>query len=174
MSQKHVSLKLSPVRLRLSAPNCPLRMREKELNSVKFLKEIDSSPSTGHILTLRSGNHRFEDRKDYRNFYIGDRVKVFFKDEWCLGKIVDKYFKKRHIEPYIMVKTDKKVEDDRAAYLNGFGIEASMANEFHTLFIKEKPPGKKIYRTNYKYKFNSNEEKILKKQDKEDEENWPF
>ena len=70
-------------------------MKEKEPDSViKFLKEIESNPSTGHILTLISGNHRFEDYKAYRNFNIGDRVKVFFKDEWHLGTIVDKYFKK--------------------------------------------------------------------------------
>jgi len=149
-------------------------MKEKEPDSVKFLKEIEGNPSTGHILTLISENHRFEDYEAYRNFNIGDRVKVFFKDEWHLGTIVDKYFKKKRIAPYVMVKTDKKVEEDPEAYLNGFGIEASMAKSFGIIFVNEKPPGKKIYYTNYKRKFNRTEEKILKKQDKEDAENWPF
>ncbi len=162
------------VRLPPSAQNCPLKMKEKELNLIEFLKEVNNNPSTGTIETLISGNHRFIDCKAYRNLNVGDRVKVFFKDEWQLGTVVNKYFKKERLAPYIMIKTDKKVEEDPGAYLNGFGIEAPVRNPFGVIFANEKAPGKKIYRTWYKCKFNRIEEKILKIRDKVWERNRPF
>jgi len=149
-------------------------MKEKEPNPIEFLKDVENNPSTGNILTLRSGNHRFEDHKAYRNFNVGKRVKIFFKDDWHLGTVVNKYFKKENTAPYIMVKTDKKVEEDPEAYLNGFGIEASVSNIFDTIFADEKSFETKIYWAYYRQKFNPEEEKILKKQDEEYEENCPF
>ena len=67
-----------------------------------------------------------------RNFLIGDRVKTYFKGKWYSGEVVDKYFKNDertwNKTPYIMVKTDEKVDDDPGAFLKGFGIEGKINN----------------------------------------------
>ena len=89
-----------------------------------------------------------QDMKIRRNFLIGDRVKTYFNKKWYTGEVVDKYFKKDvyHKAPYILVKTDEKVDDDPDAFLKGFGIEGKI-NNLRTIFEWENEEnwGDKMY-----------------------------
>ncbi|MBS3066173.1 hypothetical protein J4229_03965 [Candidatus Pacearchaeota archaeon] len=68
-----------------------------------------------------------------RNFNQGDRVKAYFKGGWVHGTIVKKYKKKEGKPPYILVRTDKKVDDDSDALLGGFGLEGKVGGPQRTI-----------------------------------------
>jgi hypothetical protein len=96
----------------------------------------------------------------YRNFNRGDRVKIYFKDEWYSGTVVAKYksgfmYPKKTIEwskkvfgfgeksycvnsaPQILVKTDLRVENSEG-YFNGFGLTGFV--DLHQLIAFEDEP----------------------------------
>lgn len=102
------------------------------------------------------------DMKVERNFLIDDRVKTYFNKKWYTGKVVDKYFKKEmhHKTPYILIKTDEKVDDDPEAYLKGFGIEGKI-NNLRTIFEYENEEiwGDSIYHEEITWEMNKEEKK---------------
>jgi|GEM_PF-2881741 len=99
-----------------------------------------------------------------RNFLIGDRVKTYFKGKWYAGEVVGKYFKKDrgtwNKVPYILVKTDEKVDDDPTAFLKGFGIEDKI-NNLRNIFEweNEKIMGDTIYHEEITWEKNKEEKR---------------
>jgi hypothetical protein len=80
--------------------------------------------------------HKNIDHKVERNFLIHDRVKAYFKGKWYSGEVIDKHFKEKmdcNKVPYILIKTDEKVDDESDALLNGFGLEGKI-NNLRTIF----------------------------------------
>jgi len=65
-----------------------------------------------------------------RNFLIGNRVKAYFNGRWYPGEIVKRYFEEgqRDKAPYILVKTDEKVDNEPDSLLDGFGLKGKINN----------------------------------------------
>ena len=100
-----------------------------------------------------------------RNFNQGDRVKAYFKGEWFMGTIVKKYKKKEGGPPYILIRTDKRVDDDSDALLGGFGLEGKVGGP-RTIFEHEPLGGDEIYKRTYT--------REMTPEEKEEEDNSPF
>ena len=100
-----------------------------------------------------------------RNFNNGDRVKAYFKGEWFMGTIVKKYKKKEGGPPYILIRTDKRVDDDSDALLGGFGLEGRVGGP-NNIFEHEHIGGDEIYKRTYTREMTDRE--------KEEEDNSPF
>ncbi len=102
------------------------------------------------------------DHKVQRNFLIGDRVKTYFKGKWYSGEVVDKSFKNDgktwNKAPYIIIKTDEKVDDDPDAFLRGFGIEGKI-NNLRNIFEweNEETWGDKMYHEEITWEMNEEE-----------------
>ena len=101
-----------------------------------------------------------------RNFEVGDRVQAYFKGEWVHGTVVEKYKKREEDTPYILIRTDKMVDDEPDALLGGFGLE-SIAWSPRTIFEHEQPfRGDEIYSRTF--------EREMTDEEKKDEDNLPF
>ena len=92
---------------------------------IYFMK---SEKKRGIIIDLTKSEKyygKIVERYASKNFNVGDRVKSYYNKEWFLGTVVDKYKKVDRFTkaPYILIKTDKKVESDPDAFLGGFGLE---------------------------------------------------
>jgi len=56
-----------------------------------------------------------------RNFNVGNSVKTYFKKRFYSGEVIKKYFEEGFfgIEPFLLIKTDEKVDNESDALLNG-------------------------------------------------------
>lgn len=117
-----------------------------------------------------------------RNFRLGDRVKTFFKGKLVEGTIVEKTIAQSSIRyadiPYVMIKTDKKIDDSPDAYLNGHGLRSPVSQGRDTIyFIHENVPnGDEIYSKRVEFKMSREEIDEMKKdwEEIELEESLPF
>ncbi|MBT4376913.1 hypothetical protein HOD29_06070 [archaeon] len=100
-----------------------------------------------------------------RNFNVGDRVKSYFKKEWFAGEVVDKYKKDFSEAPYILVKTDKRIDDEQDSFLEGFGLEGKVDN-LRTIFEDEPDFGDEMYDKTYL--------RDMTEEEKYEDENLPF
>lgn len=82
-----------------------------------------------------------------RNFNVGNRVNLYYKGKFFTGTIVKKEKIKPISEPYLYIKTDKKVGKDCELY-NGYGLKGPAYSRDPLFFIWEKlPEGNEIFRT---------------------------
>jgi hypothetical protein len=67
-----------------------------------------------------------------RNFNLGDRVNVYFKEKFYSGKVVNKTFRDGFFgrQPYLFIKTDEKVDEDKDALFEGYGIRVGQMEKF--------------------------------------------
>lgn len=78
-----------------------------------------------------------------RNFNLGDRVNVYFKDKFYNGKVVKKWLDNNGFvgtEPWLLIKTDKKVDNESDALLNGYGLQGPADGKDPTYFSDEPLP----------------------------------
>ena len=85
-----------------------------------------------------------------RNFNIGVRVNTYFKGEFYSGEVIKKWIDDNGVvgkEPWLLIKTDKKVDEENDALLNGHGLQGPAYGKDSTYFEDEPLPlGSKIYR----------------------------
>jgi hypothetical protein len=84
-----------------------------------------------------------------RNFNLGDRVIQPFKGNYYHGTVVKKNIDKKRPwkEPWLLIKTDDKVDEEKDALLNGYGLAGPIYGREPTLFEDEIiPEGDEIYR----------------------------
>lgn len=82
-----------------------------------------------------------------RNFNLGDRVNIYFKDKFYSGKVVNKRLRENIFgkQPYLLVKTDEKVDEEDDALLEGYGIRGWAEGKVY--FEDESlPDGDEIYK----------------------------
>jgi len=77
-----------------------------------------------------------------RNFNVNDKVNVYFKEKFYKATVIDKWFENTFFgkEPYLLMKTDEKVDKERDALLNGHGIKGPTHGKDPIYFIDEPLP----------------------------------
>jgi len=108
---------------------------------------------------------KYIERFANRYFKVGDRVKIHFDRDWHSGVIVNRYFKLKNNNPYVMVRTDNRVSNSPTAYLGGFGLEGN-ATGVRILFEHEDLIGDEIFRKTW--------EREKTDKEKYDYDNSPF
>ena len=85
-----------------------------------------------------------------RNFNLGDKVNIYFKGEFYSGKVIKKWLDNNGCvgrEPWLLIKTDKKVDDENDSLLKGYGLQGPADGKDPTYFSDEPLPlGDEIYR----------------------------
>lgn len=82
-----------------------------------------------------------------RNFNLRDRVRIYFDGKFRSGEVVNKTIRDSFFgrQPYLLVKTDEKIDEERDALLEGYGVRGFASGKVY--FEDEPLPlGDEIYR----------------------------
>ena len=88
----------------------------------------------------------------FRNFWVGDRVKVEYKGRWYSGSVSERFIVKHKAffvevpdftEAYVRVKTDERIDGgDTQDLFGGYGLEVEMGSEVVRFIDEDNYPEK--------------------------------